>query len=122
MLQRFIFFVSEISQCRIEDFAICAPNTQVDCNQLRPSWLTLMGFIAALSKIIQPVEKTGNVQLLLDDAIHFDNGTRVALLVFNHEGEHQLPETSPTECKAVRMHNLWSVRARETNKTSIKRG
>ena len=79
-----------------------------------------MGYIASISKVLQSVEKTGNSQLTIDDAIYFDYGTRMALLMFNDEGERRLPEPSEAECEAIRVHN-WMERARSSGaKTSIK--
>ena len=119
-LQRFIYLVTEICQCREIDFAICAPNMRISSGDLRPSWLFYMGYIASLSKVLQSVEKTGNSQLTIDDAIYFDHGSRMALLMFNDEGERRLPEPSEAECEAIRIHN-WMERARSSGaKTSIK--
>ena len=79
-----------------------------------------MGYIASISKVLQSVEKTVNSQLTIDDAIYFDHGTRMALLVFDEEGERRIPEPSEAECEAIRIHN-WVERARSTSeKTSIK--
>ena len=75
-----------------------------------------MGYIASVSKILQSVETTGNSQLTLDDAIYFDHGTRMAILMFDTEGERRLPEPTTAECEAIRLHN-WMERG---NKTSIK--
>ena len=86
-LQRFIYLVTEICQCREVDFVICARNMRVSNGDLRPTWRSYMGFIASVSKVLQSVERTGNSQLTKDDAIYFDHGTRMALLVFIEEGE-----------------------------------
>ena len=119
-LQRFIYLVTEISQCREIDFAICAPNMRISSEDLRPSWLSYMGYIASISKVLQSVEKTGNSQLTIVDAIYFDYGTRMALLMFNDEGERRLPEPCEAECEAIRVQN-WMERARSSGaKTSIK--
>ena len=93
---------------------------RVSGRDFRPSWLSYMGYIASVSKILQSVETTGNSQLTLDDAIHFDHGTRMALLMFNAEGERILPEPTNAECETIRLHN-WMERARSSGKkTSIK--
>ena len=119
-LQRFIYLVTEICQCREIDFAICAPNMRVSSSDLRPSWLSYVGYIASISKVLQSVEKTGNAQLTIDDAIYFDHGTRMAVLMFNNEGERRLPEPTEAECEAIRINN-WMERARSSGaKTSIK--
>ena len=99
---------------------ICAPNLRICSGELRPSWLSYMGYNASVSKVLQSVEKTGNSQLTIDYAIYFNHGIRMALLVFNEEGERRIPEPSETECEAIRVNN-WMERARSTGeKTSIK--
>ena len=119
-LQRFVYLVTEVCQSREVDFAICAPNLRVSSSDLRPSWLSYMGYIASVSKVLQSVEKTGNAQLTIDDAVYFDHGTRMAVLMFNEEGERRLPEPTKSECEAILMHN-WMERARSSGgKTSIK--
>ena len=119
-LQRFVYLVTEICQCRGVDFAICAPNMRVSGKAFRPSWLSYMGYIVSGSKILQTMETTGNSHLTLDDAIHFDHGTRMALLMFSAEAERRLPELTIAECEAIRLHN-WKERARSSGKkTSIK--
>ena len=109
-LQRFVYLVMEVCQCRGVDFAICAPNMRVSGRDFLPSWISYMGYNASVLKILQSVETTGNSQLTLDDAIHFNHGTRMALLMFNTEGERRLPEPTIAECEAFRLHNRWSVR------------
>ena len=47
------------------------------------------------------------------DPIFFDHGTRMALLMFNDEGERRLPEPSEAECEAIRVHD-WMERARSS--------
>ena len=119
-LQRFIYLVTEICQCREIDLAICAPNMRVSSSDLRPSWLSYMGYFASISKVLQSVEKTGNAQLTIDDAIYFNYGTRMAVLMFNNDGERRLPEPTEAECEAIRINN-WMERARSSGaKTSIK--
>ena len=119
-LQRFIYLVTEVCQCRETDFAICAPNMRISSDDLRPSWLSYMGYVASVSKVLQFSEKTGNAQLTIDDAIYFDHGTRMGLLVFNNNGERRIPEPSTAECEAIRLNN-WMERARSSGaKTCIK--
>ena len=57
----------------------------------RPFWISCMGYVASVSKILQSVKRTGN-----------DHGTGMALLMFNAEGERRLPEPKPPECEATR--------------------
>ena len=97
--------VTEICKCREIDFAICAPNMRISSDDLRPSWLSYMGYVALVSKVLHSVEKTGNAQLTIVDAIYFDHGTRMGLLVFNNNGERRVPEPSTAECEAIRLNN-----------------
>ena len=75
-----------------------------------PTWLSQMGFTAAVSRILQSVETTGHAQLTWDDAIYFDHCTRMAMLMFDEHGARLLPEPSRKQCDAVRMYN-WIERA-----------
>ena len=93
---------------------------RVSGRDFRPSWLSYMGYIASVSKILQSVETTGNSQLTLDDAIHFDHGTRMALLMVNAEGERRIPEPTNAECEAIRLHNRMERARSSGKKTSIK--
>ena len=113
-LQRFIYLVTEVCQSREVDFAICAPNLLIGSSDLRPPWLSYMGYIASVSKVLQSVEKTGNAQLTIDDAIYFDHGSRMAVFMFNEKGERRLPEPTKSECEAIRMLN-WMERARSSD-------
>ena len=93
---------------------------RISSGDLCPSWLSYMRFIASLSKVLQSVEKTSNSQLTIDDAIYFDHGTRMALLVFNEEGERRIPQPSEAECEAIRVHNCMEGARSTGEKTSIK--
>ena len=108
--QQFVYIVTEICLGRGIDFFICATNLRVNRLDWRPSWLSYMGYIAAVSKVLQSMEKTSNSQLILDDAIYYDYGTRMALLMFDEQGEQRLPEPTTAECEAIRIHN-WVERA-----------
>ena len=81
-LQRFVYLVTEICQCRVVDFAIYAPNIRVSGGDFRLPWLSYMGYIALVSKILQLMEPTGISQLTRGDAIYCNDGTRMALLMF----------------------------------------
>ena len=83
------------------DIAICAPNKRVDNNDLRPSWFCYLSNLAAILG-----RCTGNAQLTQDQTLYVDLGTRLALLMLDHESERKLPEPSPDDCETVRMHNL----------------
>ena len=116
-----MYLVTEICQCRGVDFAICAPNMRVSGRDFRPSWLSYMGYIASLSKILQSVETTGNSQLTLDDAVFLTTAPEWHYwCLIPKENERRLPEPSTAECEAIRLHN-WMERARSSGeKTSIK--
>ena len=78
-----------------------------------------MGFIAVVSRILHSVETPGNAQLPWADAIYFDRGTRMTLLMFDEHVGGLLPEPSRKECDTERMHN-WIERTRsDGGKTSI---
>ena len=69
---------------------------------------------------MQSVKTTRKSQLTLDDAIYFDHGTKMALLMFDAEGEKRLPQSSTAECETIRLYN-WMERMRSSGeKTSIK--
>ena len=118
-LKALVYLVTEICHGRGDDFAICAPNQQVSSRDLRPSWLSYLGYIASVYKILPSVERTGNSQLTADDAIYSAQDTKISLPMFEDEaGEQRLPE--PTTAEAIRVHN-WVERGRSTcEKTSIR--
>ena len=84
---------------------------QVSGRDFHPSWLSYMGYIASVSEILQSVETTGNSQLTLDDAIHFDHGTRMALLMFNAEGNEDSQNQQLPSARQSDFTTGWSVRA-----------
>ena len=63
---------------------------------LRPLWMLYVGDIAAVSKILQSASRAGKEQLTLDDAIHFDHGTSMVLLMFR-SGERRPAEHTPAD-------------------------
>ena len=82
--------------------------------------LAFLHGVHRVSLILQLVEKTGISQLTLDNAIYFDHGMRMALLMFNAEAERRLSEPSTAECEGIRLHN-WIERERSYGeKTPIK--
>ena len=111
VLQQFVHLVTEICQSRDVDFFICASNLRVDTHTLRPSWLSYQAYIASVAKVLQSIERRGNTQLTIDDAINFDHGTRMGLIMFDEEGERQTQEPTVEECDAVRQYN-WLERTR----------
>ena len=117
---RFVYPVTEICQCRGVDFAICTPNMRVSSRDLHPCWLSYMGYIASVPKIVQSVETIGDSQMTLDNAFYFDHSTRMALLMFDAEEERRLSKPTTAECEAVRLH-IWMEPVRSSvEKTSIK--
>ena len=76
-LQKFVYLLMEICKPRRIDFAICAPNLRVGAGDLRPAILSYLAYIAAVSKMVQSVERSGNSQLTIDDAIFYDQGMRM---------------------------------------------
>ena len=95
--------------CRI-DFAICAPNLRVGAGNLRPAALSYLIYIACISKVVQSVDRLGNSQLTIDDAIFYDHGMRMGQLTFDQQGRRLTREATATEREAVRRHN-WLVRS-----------
>ena len=68
-LQQFVYILLEVCKARRIDFAICAPNLRVDHGDLRPDALSYPAFFAAISRILIAVERSGNAQLTIDDAV-----------------------------------------------------
>ena len=91
------------------DFAICASNLPVSAGDLRPAAFSYLAYVAAISKVVQSVERSGNSQLTIDDAIFYDQGMRMGRLIFDQQGRRLTREATATEREAVRRHN-WLVR------------
>ena len=103
----------EVCKAQRIDFAICAPNIRVGAGDLRPaalSFLAYIAYIASISKVAQSVDRFGNSQLTIDDAIFYDHGMRMGRLSFDEQGRRLTREATATEREAVRRHN-WLVRS-----------
>ena len=73
------------------EFQMCAPNLRVGQDDLQPAALSAHVYLAAMSRLLQPVERGGNAQLTWDDAIYYDHGKGLGKLTFDEEGIRLLP-------------------------------
>ena len=55
------------------------------------------------------IERSGNAQLTIDDAVLFDHGMRIGRMAFDLAGNRTMRKSNMTEREAVRRHN-WLVR------------
>ena len=85
-LQQFVYILLEVCKARRVKFAICAPNLRVDRENLRPDTLTYPAFFAAVSRALVAIERSGNAQLFIDDAILYDHGMRMGRMAFDLDG------------------------------------
>ena len=108
-LQQFVYILLEVCKARRIEFAICAPNLRVDRGDLRPDALSYPAFFAAISRVLITVERSGNAQLTIDDAILFDHGMRMGRMAFELDGNRTMRESNVTEREAVRRYN-WLLR------------
>ena len=108
-LQQFVYILLEVCKARRVEFAICAPNLRVDREDLRPYTLSYPAFFAAVSRALVAIERSGNAQLTIDDAILYDYGMRMGRLAFDLDGKRIARESNVTEREAVRRYN-WLVR------------
>ena len=108
-LQQFVYILSEVCKARRIEFAICAPNLRVDRGDLRPDALSYPAFFAAVSRVLIAVERSGNAQLTIDDAILFDHGMCMGRMAFDLDGNRVMRASNMSEREAVRRYN-WLVR------------
>ena len=110
-LQQFVYILQgdQVCKARRTDFAVCAPNLRVDHGDLRPDVLSYPAFFAAISRVLIAVERSGNAQLTIDDAVLFDHGMCMGRMAFDLDGNRVMRESNVTEREAVRRHN-WLVR------------
>ena len=108
-LQQFVYILLEVCKARRVEFAICAPNLRVDREDLRPDTISYPAFFAAVSRALVAIERSGNAQLTIDDAILYDYGMRMGRLAFDLDGNRTARESNVTEREAVRRYN-WLVR------------
>ena len=104
-LQQFVYILLEVCKARRIDFAICAPNLRVDHGDLRPDVLSYPAFFAAISRVLIAVERSGNAQLTIDDAVLFDHGMCMGRMAFDLDGNRVMRESNVSEREAVRRHN-----------------
>ena len=76
---------------------------------LRPDVLSYPAFFAAISRVLIAVERSGNAQLTIGDAVFFEHGMRMGRMAFDLDGNRVLRESNVTEREAVRRYN-WLVR------------
>ena len=95
----------EVCRARRIDFAICAPNLRVGSGDHRPAGASYHGYLACISRAVQSVERRGNAQLTIDDAIMYDHGMRVGQLTFDQNGRRLAREATPVEREGMRRHN-----------------
>ena len=86
-LQQFVYILLEVCKARRVEFAICAPNLRVDREDLRSDTLSYPAFFAAVSRALVAIERSGNAQLTIDDAILYDYGMRMGRLAFDLDGK-----------------------------------
>ena len=114
MFQQFVYMLTEICSARSIEFYLCAPNLRVGKADLRPAAVSVHAYLAAISRLLQPVERRGNAQLTWDDAIYFDHGMRLGTLTFDETGKRISSETTLKERENMRRYN-WLVREAHPN-------
>ena len=97
----------EVCKARRIEFAICAPNVRVGAGDLHPAALSYHAYIAAISRAVQSVDRSGNSQLT--DSICYNQGMRMGRLTFDQQGRRLTREATATEREAARRNN-WLVR------------
>ena len=114
MFQQFVYMLSEVCQAHSIRFYLCAPNLRVSKTDLGPAALSAHAYLAAISRLLQPVEKGGNAQLTWDDAVFYDHGMRLGTLTFDENGNRTRPEATLKERENMRRYN-WLVRKAHPN-------
>ena len=87
-LQQFVYILLEVCKARRED--------------LRPDTLSYPAFFAAVSRALVAIERSGNAQLTIDDAIFYDHGMRMGRMAFDLDGNRIARESNVTERETVR--------------------
>ena len=100
--------LTEVCSARSIEFYLCAPNLRVGKADLRPAAVSVHAYLAAISRLLQPVERGGNAQLTWDDAIYYDHGMRLGTLTFDETGNRTSPEATITERENMRRY-IWLV-------------
>ena len=114
MFQQFVYMLTEICSARNIEFYLCATNLRVGKDDLRPAAVSVHAYLAAISRLLQPVERGGNAQLTWDDAIYFDHGMRLGTLTFDETGKRLGSEATLAERENMRRYN-WLVREAHPN-------
>ena len=109
MFQQFVYMLAAVCSARSIEFYFCAPNLRVGKADLRPAAVSVHAYLAAISRLLQPVERGGNAQLTWDDAIYYDHGMRLGTLTFDETGNRTSAEATITERENMRRYN-WLVR------------
>ena len=105
MFQQFVYMLTEVWSARSIDFYLCAPNLRVGKADLRPAALSVHAYLAAISRLLQPVEREGNAQLTWDDAIYYDHGMRLGTLTFDETRNRTRPIATIEEPENMRRNN-----------------
>ena len=117
-LQQFEIMLAEVCAARRIELYMCAPNLRVGQDDLRPAALSSHAYSAAISPLLQSIERGGNAQLTWDDAIDYDRPhMRIGRLTFDQEGNRLLPEETLAKREHLRRFN-WLVR--EDHPTTVK--
>ena len=114
MFQQFVYMLTEICSARNIEFYLSAPNLRVGKAVLRPAAVSVHAYLAAISRLLQLVERGGNAQLTWDDAIYYDHGMSLCTLTFDETGKRISPEATTTERENMRRYN-WLVREAHPN-------
>ena len=109
MFQQFVYMLTEVCSARGIEFYLCAPNLRVGKADLRPAAVSVHAYLAAISRLLQPVERGGNAQLTWDDAKYYDHEMRLGTLIFDETGNRTCPEATVAERENMRRYN-WLVR------------
>ena len=114
MFQQFVYMLTEVCSARSIEFYLCASNLRVGKADLRPATVSAHAYLAAISRLLQPVEHSSNAQQTWDDAICYDRGMRLGTLTFDETGKRINPEATQAERKNMRKYN-WLVHEAHPN-------
>ena len=97
IFQQFVHILTEVCSAHSIEFYLCAPNLRIGKADLRPAAVSVHAYLAAISRLLQPVERGGNAQLTWDDAIYYDHGMLLGTLTFDETGNRTSPEATIAE-------------------------
>ena len=112
--QPFVYMLTEVCSARSIEFYLCVPNLRVGKADLRPAAVSAHAYLAAISRLLQPVGHGGKAQLTWDDAIYYDCGMRLGTLTFDETGRRISTEATQAERENLRKYN-WLVREAHPN-------